>query len=340
VIALSLKPPHADHFPMRAFLLLYHLHKVSASVCPAEVVESLTTQLLFDRLSLCATDAFYVNVETCVSQLPGLIRMNLEELTPACMSCVATFVNSVAASQSTLRDACSTYPRSPACLELPGMRTALAGFQTCSETSLVYPSCTAREARRFAQGGTTRSVIEIIGQGASDFSSIGIPYTTCGLCYYQLGAQLSTAAQQNATVMTAIQNCRTSPTLTEACRASIREFLDMFASCSGVEAGRYGPECTPTELEAINLLEPYRVLTSCAYTPEDPSCESIDRFFATCESVANSACVTCYREYLGDVKSFRATVSAGSACSNINSQNCLTWNAQQIQNLAKCTSGG
>jgi hypothetical protein len=100
---------------------------------------------------------------------------------------------------------------------------------------------------------------------------------------------------------------------------------------------RIGPECSQDQQLAILAMNPYETLTSCAFHPEESSCDSMGDYLNELEVFTNATCAVCYREYFDGLIDSVALYSVGSRCGSVSSGECLAWNAEQIRTLGNCT---
>ena len=311
----------------------------AAIACLLGDIANLAKESLFDRLVLCGIDEFFVDSGTCISQLPSVMNGKVSGLEESCKACLHGFVDMLANSRDSVDSTCASQPAKSACLQSVAIQEALFHFQECSGISLLYPNCRSEEVRQFAQSGITASIFSHILEQDSSFTSDTIPPSVCGTCYLQFGESLLEEAGNDPIVKAAVEQCAISSIESTSCRTGIQHFLDTFESCSGFDIDRRGPECAVSEQAEIAEINPIRMLTLCAFKPEDASCLNVSTLFAQIETLSSTSCSTCYHEFFDKVSIERATFDAGSVCSNVDSSECSAWNDEQLKNLYSCTSG-
>lgn len=307
--------------------------------CSKLVIAEVSRQRLFDRLILCAVDSFFVGFTACVEQFPGIMISQFDLVEDLCIECITSLVNHVASNRDAVDLKCQTQPSSAACLRSGIIQEALASFQRCSGVSIMYPSCRSSEVRASAESRTIGLIFEAALNQTPNVPALAVPFSSCAVCYYQFADSLFTGAKTSPNIEDSVKLCNDSSISSSECRDGIQNFLSDFANCAGYDIYRFGPECKPSEVSAIEALQPYRELSICAFAPEKPACESLGSFYEDITSLSNEECSLCYLEYFDQVVTESATLAAGSVCDNIDSPDCLSWNSKSLSYLEYCRSG-
>jgi hypothetical protein len=326
-----------NNFRMNQLNFLLIAGIVGTPYCPIGLITDLTLHDAYRRLVLCSIDSNFIHSNSCIHQLPRGVVTDLELTSSDCKTCIYRFIASVAENGRSLKDYCTIDPLSSMCLGRVEMTQALVGFQSCNSVSLIYPSCGSQDVRLLLESNIPDQIFDVILRNSSDFSGLDIPNTACGSCYHRFASSLGSAATRNASIHNAVSVCSRVSLYSQECRAGIREFLLIFENCSGFDIGRYGPECSATQRARLESLEPYTVLTNCAFRPQ--TCPHPERYLVQLQKLSDPTCSNCFSEYLRRLTNTRAICSAGSACDNPNSGSCLSWNSAEIENMVNCTTG-
>jgi hypothetical protein len=306
----------------------------AATACNPNSMNVLTNERLPERLILCATDTFYLDGDTCLSQLPDVMQLRIEEET-GCYSCILDLITSLHSASDLEKTTCSLDPSGIECLSTVTISAGLRDFQGCSGYSLIYPSCSSWEVRRSV------SIIQdilalLVSTSEQNLGQLGLPEEPCNLCYVNFYTSLRSAVNADPTLKASIETCVSISLSDPDCQSGLEMYRERFRSCSGYDLMYLGPECTSGAVLEIEAIDPVPALTGCAFHPEAPSCIAVDAVFQSIKSISSAECTRCYTEYFDDLRVRRAIVSAGSVCDDLSSQACQDWIALETSNLQQC----
>lgn len=313
------------------------LQTEASSSCSEALINALKQEQIFERLIACAVDKYFTDVASCLTSPPIVV------ISPSdCLACFSAFVEYVARSaisedSASIQEDCIGLNRTDQCIFNAHVSAALFEFHVCSGFSMTYPGCSAQDIRAQAFAGSFTAVAEASLGNRVLFESLGLQSTECANCYFQATNYLVDVINANSTLAYTLAHCATLLNLDSHCLFEFAGFFSFFRSCSGWDITRTGPECTKDINYAIEGQNPYEILTTCAYNPDEPACDSVETYLEGISKMSNADCASCYAEYYLGLTESLAVYSVGTRCESISSSDCQAWNSEQIARLGNCT---
>lgn len=314
----------------------------ASSACSEALIKALKQDRIFERLIACAVDQYFTDVSSCLTSLPIVVSTPFYSSDSDCLACFSAFVESVARSATSeasesIQEDCIGLNRTDQCIFNAHVSTALFEFHLCSAFSMTYTACSTQDVRAHAFAGAFTAVAEASLGNRILFESLGLQSTECANCYFQATNYLADVINANSTIAQSLAHCATLLYLDSDCLFEFAGFLSFFRSCSGWDITRTGPECTTDNNYAIENENPFEILTTCAFNPGEPACDSVETYLEGISKMSNPDCASCYAEYYMGLTESLAVYSVGTRCGTISSADCLAWNSEQIARLGNCT---
>ena len=303
--------------------------------CPTDIIQSLSSQNIFERMVVCSTDGNFAGSAECLDRFPRSIINELLALSAPCRECYLDFISQLQSFADEARVVCGVGPIDPPCLQLLYNRGVFNRFQDCTGISLLHPSCTSSEVRnRNIQDLSTQLVGVLRGK------SLQVPVGPCDIAYLGFFVNFKSAIGVQESAIYGNSTCilENSSNITK-CLSAFPDILRDFRNSAGFDIWRKGPECTAQELVDIDRLFPFQTLMNCAFQPGTTLCD-INSVYEKIHAVSSDICLACYKEFFSALEKDRAVFSAHARCDIPSDTECVNWVGNALQNVADCTGAG